>query len=110
MCLCSIMFLSLEGKAQVKPIIKDSLSITTIKFSKISIEDPAINKPAYKYVYTVPTNELMRWSNYPLTSAQIEQRQKVEEHRKVLPAIAESIVESYLNNRKKKKAAVVPAF
>lgn len=105
----SVMLLNLEGKAQVRPV-KDSLHITTIQFSKVSMKDVAANKPAYKYSYKAPTNELMFFSNYPLTSAQIEQRQKVEQHRKVLPAIAESIVESYLNNRKKKRPAVIPAF
>jgi hypothetical protein len=110
LCMSIAVFFSLDGKAQVKPIVKDSLHIVTKHFSRVSFKDSIKTRPAYTYIYKAPSNELMFWSNYPLTSAQIEQRQKVEEHRKVLPAIGESIVESYLNNKKKKRTAVVPAF
>ncbi len=109
-CVGMTVFLSLDEKAQLKPVAKDSLHIVTKHFSRVSFKDSIKTKPTYTYTYKTPSNELMFWSNYPLTSAQIEQRQKVEEHRKVLPAIGESIVESYLNNKKKKRAAVVPAF
>ncbi len=103
-------FLSLEGKGQIKPIVKDSLHIVTTHFSRVSFKDSVKSKPVYKYTYKTPVNELMFFSNYPLTTAQIEQRQKVEEHRKLLPTIAESVVESYINNKKKKRQAVIPAF
>ena len=110
MSLSIVMFLSFEGKAQIKTTVKDSLHIVTTHFSRVTFKDSVKSKPAYKYTYKTPVNELMFFSNYPLTSAQIEQRQKVEEHRKLLPTIAESVVESYINSKKKKRAAVVPAF
>jgi hypothetical protein len=102
------MLLHQEGMAQIKPAVKDSAPAT--HFTNVSFRDSTANKPTYKYVYSAPKNELMRWPNYPLTSAQIEQRQKLEENRKVLPKVGESVVESWINNKKKKKAAVVPAF
>jgi hypothetical protein len=66
--------------------------------------------PSYtKLTYTRPNNQLMSWPNYPLTAAQIEQRDKQwEQDNKLSNIIAKDIVTSMLS--KKKKVAVIPKF
>lgn len=70
------------------------------------------NKPARTYTklnYTRPTNQLMSWPNYPLTAAQIEQRDRnwKQEH-KLSSVVAKDIITSFLS--KKKRTAVQPKF
>lgn len=66
--------------------------------------------PAYtKLTYYRPNNQLMSWPNYPLTAAQIEQRDKQwEQENKLTNKIAKDIIASFLS--KKKKVAVIPKF
>ncbi|WP_462238926.1 hypothetical protein [Ferruginibacter sp.] len=62
-----------------------------------------------KLNYARPNNQLMSWPNYPLTAAQIEQRDKQwEQDNKLSNVIAKDIITSILS--KKKKVAVIPKF
>lgn len=62
-----------------------------------------------KLNYATPDNQLMSWPNYPLTAAQIDQRNKQwEQDNKLSNAIAKDVITSILS--KKKKIAVLPKF
>ena len=70
------------------------------------------NKTAHLYSklqYERPNNQLMSWPDYPLTTTQIEQRNKQwEQDNKLTNKIAKDIITSLLS--KKKKIAVIPQF
>jgi hypothetical protein len=69
-------------------------------------------KPAHPYIkidYSRPNNQLMSWPNYPLTAAQIAQRDRNwKQENKVSSRVAKDIITSFLS--KKKPVAVIPKF
>jgi hypothetical protein len=110
-CFNTVLLLSLSTtiSAQVTPEVKDSSHIkNNVWFSPFVA--PAKTQYPYQHInYTRPNNQLMSWPDYPLTLAEIKQRdEKWKQDNTLSNRIVKDVVESILT--KKKKTAVVPKF
>jgi len=90
--------------AQDTAAANDSMPKPVVIFA---YKDSANTKPIAKYVYRQPTNELMRWPNYPLTAEQVQRNMDNNaEKRKILP----SVVNQLLSSKKKMTGTTPPKF
>ncbi len=98
------------ANAQYKPVFKDSSSFLKSYLGQNKTTPALVANPAVKTRYsTMPTNQLMRWSNYPSTGLEMERRHnKLIEDRKLKNVIANEIIRGFLS--KKNTTAVIPKF
>jgi hypothetical protein len=98
------------ANAQYKPVFKDSSSFLKSYLGQNKTIPALVANPAVKTRYrTMPTNQLMRWPNYPSTGLEMEQRNnKIIEDRKFKNAIVNDVIKAILT--KKTKTAVIPKF
>lgn len=108
-----ISILASTAVAQNGPIKKDTFSFHINPQYISSFKDMLKANPNLNEHFKRPNNQLMSWPNYPLTAAQIEQRDK----KYYLPwgqQLVSDIIGTYLNgvinSKKDKPAASVPKF
>ena len=99
--------------AQNKPAEKNS-SIQHLSPLLLSAPGKSI-KPAsnLNQHFKRPGNQLMNWPDYPLTAAQIMERDKTYDQpigQQLARSIAESYIKSILDGKNKKPVASVPKF
>jgi hypothetical protein len=98
------------ANAQYKPVFKDSSNFLKSYLGQNKTTPTLVANPAVKTRYTtMPTNQLMRWPNYPSTGLEMERRQnKIIEDRKLKNAIVNDVIKAFLT--KKTTTAVIPYF
>jgi hypothetical protein len=105
-----VVLFTLGATAQNKLGVKDSAYfLKSFLNQSTHKKNILIANPAVKTKYARPNNQLMSWSNYPLTPYQIQQRDKqLAESRKLKNVIANDVLKSILS--KKNKPAIIPKF
>ena len=93
-------------------LVSSSIRNETIIYQSIET-DPLIFQDRHTsiYRYVAPTNELMRWPNYPSPTAETQERwRKQEQNKKVIPYIVDQVVTSWINGKKRTGTAQPPKF
>ena len=99
--------------AQTNNLKSDTANYTLNPLLRSSFKHPVKASPVLTE-YIKPTKyELMRWPNYPLTAAQIEERDRINDlspGKQLAHDIAETFINGLLNGSFKKRVATTPRF
>lgn len=113
MSIVLVLCLASRSHAQNMPAEKDSGFHHLNPLLHSSFKKPVKPAPGLNEHFKRPNNQLMSWPNYPLTAAQIAERDR-RLNEPVGKQIAEEIIGSYINavmtGKNKKPVASVPKF
>ena len=108
-----MLFFCLPVYAQNDVSKKDSSNLHLNPLLLSSFKKPVKPNPSLNEHFKSPNNQLMYWPNYPLTAAQIEERDK-RNNRPFKEQIVHDVIDSYIDGlikgKPKKPVAKPPHF
>lgn len=111
-----IIFLVFTAGAQ-EPASVQASSYDSTRFHidtiRITLKEPIKHNPLLDQTINRPSNELMYWSNYPLTAQQIEERDRIRNRTfggQIVHDVIENGTRSIINRKKNRPPATVPRF